>query len=96
MHAFLGFTIGEWGGIISIGVTLLGGIYAVAVKPLKDTMGDLRDAIHDLTASSKKDHQAFDDRLDRHDQKLVRHDAEIQFLYDKNGMTRRKPEDDDQ
>ena len=96
MHTFLGFTIGEWGGIISISVTLLGGIYAVAVKPLKDTMGDLRDAIHDLTVSSKSEHSEFDKRLDQHDKKLVRHDAEIQFLYNKNGMARRKPEDDDQ
>jgi hypothetical protein len=93
LHTFLGFTIAEWGGIITIAGGLIGAIYKVAVKPLKDTMGDLGDAIRDLTASSKKDHQAFDDRLDKHDQKLVRHDAEIQFLYDKNGMTRRKSDD---
>lgn len=94
MHTFLGFTIAEWGGIITIAGGLIGAIYKVAVKPLKDTMGDLGDAIHDLTASSKLEHSDFDKRLDNHDQKLVRHDAEIQFLYDKNGMTRRKSEDE--
>ena len=93
MHLFLGFTIAEWGGIIAIGSALIGAIYKVAVKPLRDELSNLSRSINSLHESSKTDHKRFDDRLDRHDIRLERHDAELQFLYDKNNLTRRKPGD---
>ncbi|KRO16528.1 hypothetical protein [Lacticaseibacillus saniviri] len=90
MHTFLGFTIGEWGGIIAIGTAIVGAIYRVAVKPLSDKLADLSGAINNLSISSNQTHLELDHRLDKHDIKIERHDAEIQFLYDKNNLKRRE------
>ncbi|MFD1411526.1 hypothetical protein [Lapidilactobacillus gannanensis] len=101
MHTFLGFTIGEWAAIIAIVSGVFAGLNHMLksfkdsiMEPFNEQMNNLSKSIDKLTESSVHEHHVFDRRLDKHDNMLVRHEAEIGFLYDKNGLKRRKNDED--
>ncbi|MFD1466462.1 hypothetical protein ACFQ4L_10355 [Lapidilactobacillus mulanensis] len=89
MHLFLGFTIAEWGGIIAI----IAAIYGVAVRPINEHLSRLSDSIDQLNQSSRLEHKEFDRRLDIHDQRLVKHGAELDFLYELNHLKRKRDDE---
>ena len=98
-HLFLGYTIGDWVGLLTIISMLIGAliwlIRVAITKPFTEQMAKLNEAIRDLATSSKVDHSMFDSRLDKHDQKIERHDAEIGFLYDVNNIKRKRENHED-
>ena len=98
-HLFLGYSIGDWVGLLTIISMLVGTliwlIRVAITKPFTEQMAKLNEAIRNLTASSKVDHSSFDLRLDNHDRKIERHDAEIGFLYDLNNIKRKRENHED-
>lgn len=98
-HLFLGYTIGDWVGLLTIISMLVGTIIwliRVAItKPFTEQMAKLNEAIKSLTDSSNADRSMFDLRLDNHDRKIERHDAEIGFLYDVNNIKRKQENHED-
>lgn len=97
-HLFLGYTIGDWVGLLTIISMLVGTliwlIRVAITKPFTEQMAKLNEAIRNLTDSSRADHSMFDSRLDNHDRKIERHDAEIGFLYDVNNIKRKRDRND--
>ena len=98
-HLYFGFTIGDWVGLLTIISMLVGAliwlIRVAITKPFTEQMAKLNESIQNLTASSKTDHSKFDLRLDKHDRKIERHDAEIGFLYDLNNIKRKRNNNED-
>ena len=98
-HLFLGYSIGDWVGLLTIISMLIGAliwlIRVAITKPFTNQMSELNEAIRNLTDSSKADHSMFDLRLDKHDRKIERHDTEIGFLYDLNNIKRKRENNED-
>ena len=98
-HLFLGYSIGDWVGLLTIISMLVGTliwlIRVAITKPFTEQMAKLNEAIRNLTDSSKTEHSSFDLRLDNHDRKIERHDAEIGFLYDLNNIKRKRENHED-
>lgn len=98
-HLFLGYTIGDWVGLLTIISILIGAIIWLVriaiIKPFTSQMSELNEAIRSLATSSKVDHSSFDLRLDNHDRKIERHDTEIGFLYDLNNIKRKRENHED-
>lgn len=91
----------EWAAIIAIISGVFVGLNQMLksfknsiMDPFSEQMDNLSKSIDKLTESSVHEHHVFDRRLDKHDNMLVRHEAEIGFLYDKNGLKRRKNDED--
>ena len=100
-HGLLNLSWGEWAAIIAIvsGVFvgfdhMLKSFKDSIMDPFSKQMNNLSKSIDKLTENSIHEHHVFDRRLDKHDNMLVRHEAEIGFLYDKNGLKRRKSDED--
>jgi len=91
----------EWAAIIAIISGVFVGLNQMLksfknsiMEPFNEQMINLSKSIDKLTESSVHEHHVFDRRLDKHDNMLIRHEAEIGFLYDKNGLKRRKNDED--
>ena len=100
-HELFSLSWAEWAAIIAIvsGVfvglnQMLKSFKGSIMDPFSDQMKNLSKSIDKMTESSVHDHHVFDRRLDKHDNTLIRHEAEIGFLYDKNGLKRRKNDED--
>jgi len=92
----------EWAAIIAIISGVFVGLNQMLksfkdsiMDPFSEQMNNLSKSIDKLTESSVHEHHVFDHRLDKHDNMLIRHEAEIGFLYDKNGLKRRDNDDED-
>lgn len=100
-HELFQLSWGEWAAIIAIVSGVFVGFDHMfksfkdsIMGPFNEEMNNLSKSIDKLTESSVHEHHVFDRRLDKHDNMLVRHEAEIGFLYDKNGLKRRKNDED--
>lgn len=94
-HLILGYSISEWVGIITIGVTMVAAIKTVLVKPLTDQMTQLSSAIKELNESSNKAHTDLANKINKDHMEIEKHDIEIGFLYDKNNLKRRNKSNED-
>lgn len=90
MHVILGFTISEWGGIITILGASIGAVRYGIIKPLMNQFKVLSHSIEELNRSSIFEHNKIYDKMNAQENKLVRHDAEIGFLYDVNNLKRKR------
>jgi hypothetical protein len=91
----------EWAAIIAIISGVFVGLNQMLksfknsiMDPFSEQMNILSKSIDKLTENSTHDHHVFDRRLDKHDNTLIRHEAEIGFLYEKNGLKRRENHED--
>lgn len=100
-HELFQLSWAEWAAIIAIVSGVFVGLNHMLtsfknsiMEPFNEQMSNLSKSIDKLTESSVHEHHVFDRRLDKHDNMLIRHEAEIGFLYDKNGLKRRKNDED--
>lgn len=95
MHQIFGFTIAEWAGIATIATSVIIAIYHTVVKPLKGSLQRLANAIEKMGIESKEVHEKMDARIDHHENMLTKHETEIGFLYQINGLKRKGYSNDD-
>lgn len=60
-------------------------------EPIQREMANLSEKIESISG----EHKTFDRRLDKHDMKLVKHEAEIGNLYRNAGLKREDEKDED-
>lgn len=99
-HGLLGLS---WAELAAL-VTIIGALFMGArkmyrsfsesiAKPLLRQLGELSKAIDDLSRNSLTEHHAINGQLQKHEQKIERHDYEIGTLYSTVGLTRRRKGD---
>lgn len=100
-HEIFNLSWAEWAAIIAIisGVFvgfnhMLKSFKDSIMEPFNQRLHDLSISINKFTDSAEHEHTAFDKKLDKHNDTLIRHEAEIGFLYEKNGLKRRKSDED--
>lgn len=100
-HELFQLSWAEWAAIIAIVSGVFVGLNHMLtsfknsiMEPFNEQMSNLSKSIDKLTESSVREHHVFDRRLDKHDNMLIRHETEIGFLYDKNGLKRRHNDED--
>ncbi|WP_025025166.1 hypothetical protein [Companilactobacillus nodensis] len=93
-HLFLGFSISEWLGIISIISILVGAFKTFLFNPIGDQLKDLSGAIQNLSDNSAKAHSDLEKKISKNHLDIERHDIEIDFLFDKNHLHRREKNED--
>lgn len=73
-HLILGYTIGEWVGIVTIAGSLISAIVflfnSLVVKPLTSSINHLADGLDDFQQSSNADHQRYDHELNDHETRI--------------------------
>lgn len=97
-HGFGGLSINEWLALISLISILIGGLIGLVkswiIKPFTEQMSELGKSIKELADNSRSEHSSFDRRLDKHGEKLAKHDAELTVLYEVNNLNRRETSND--
>lgn len=76
MHTFLGFSISEWVGMITIASSLIGGLVflfrRLVVSPLIISINHVADELVGFKQDTKEDHQRYDHKLDDHERRIDR------------------------
>lgn len=76
MHTFLGFSISEWVGIITIASSLIGGLVfllrKLAIAPLIASIDHVADELIDFKKDTREDHQRYNRELDDHERRIDR------------------------
>lgn len=85
-----GFTIAEWVGIFTIIGMATGVVYRFIVKRLLDRLSELNSTIKLFDENSRKSRAILQNEIENHESMIIKHDAEIQNLYNAKNWHRSK------
>ncbi len=90
LHVIFGFTIAEWVGIFTIIGMATGVVYRFIVKRILDRLSELNSTIKLFDENSRKSRAILQNEIENHESMIIKHDAEIQNLYNAKNWHRSK------